>query len=144
MLTSISLADGCSSGLSSPLRGVPGVRGRLGVLGLVGVLGRVGVPGTGARADFVFAKPRVRDSAETGALYFLWVDARRLGVPVVRARRAVRESEEDVDVEESEERGRLGVKGAGRGCFEPAGVLGTVIVDVVVQPQSVSVAESVQ
>lgn len=134
MLTSISLADGCSSGLSSPLRGVPGVRGRLGVLGLVGVLGRVGVPGTGARADFVFAKPRVRDSAETGALYFLCVDARRLGVPVVRARRAVRESVEDV--EESEERGRLGVKGAGRGCFEPAGVLGTVIVAIGVWPQS--------
>ena len=99
-----------------PLRGVPGVRGL--VLGSVGFL--VGVPGTEGRAGVGFGLPKCleRDSEERAALNFLWVDARRLGV-VARGRRSVEE------LEEAEERGRFGVKGAGLVGFE-AGVLKTM------------------
>ena len=70
--------EGTSEGLSAPplLRGVLGVRGRLWLPSLF-----VGVPGMGARVALGLNGDVVilRDSTESGALYFLCVEFRRTG-----------------------------------------------------------------
>ena len=113
MLTSISPAAGSSDGLSASFRGVPGV---LGLFGDFGEAAPLLLEGTLSEAEGIlrevdFVCVLVLDSVESGALYFLCVDAR------------------SVDVVEN---GRLGVNGAGRvggmdicrtgwgkGCLEP-------------------------
>jgi hypothetical protein len=77
-------------------------------------------------AGFGLLKCLEQDS-ERAALNFLWVDVRRLGVvaTVACGRQPVEE------LEEAEERGHFGVKGAGLVGFE-AGVLKTMVVENVV------------
>lgn len=96
-----------------------------GVLGLLVVPSRlVGVPGTGGSTDFGLLEIFDRDSTERGALYFLCVDDRRLGVAVARAIRPERSLDDDeVD---AAERGLFGVNGVGRLCLKAPGVLGTI------------------
>ena len=78
LLTSISLLEGLSKGLSASTL--------LGVLGVFGLLSEeleadVGVGGTGGSADFGRGFDKwnalVLDSEDMAALIFLWVDARR-------------------------------------------------------------------
>jgi hypothetical protein len=135
LLTSISLVEGIKEGLSAPLRllGVPGVLGRLCDPSFF-----VGVPGTGANVDLdlkvVDGLFFERDSTERGALYFLCVEFRRIGV-LTRERRALRESAEDellivvevVDTLDWADRGRLGVNGAGRTALDAEGVEDTLL-----------------
>lgn len=94
----------------------------------------MGVPGTGANVDLglkvVDGLTFERDSIERGALYFLCVEFRRIGV-LTRERRALRESAEDellvavevVDALDWADSGRLGVNGAGRTVLDAKGVL---------------------
>jgi hypothetical protein len=127
LLTSILLVPGISDGLSAP--------SRRGVAGVLGLLVEVGVPGTGARIDLGFTVVLVRDSEEMGALYFLCVDERIFGV-VARANLASRSEIEPLEDVEDDDSGRLGVKGAGLVGLPTAGVLGTAMLELVVNKRS--------
>ena len=122
---------GISDGLSAPLL-------LFGVLGVLGLLCDpsffVGVPGTGAKFDLGLNNVVLfgRASAESGALYFLWVEVNSIGV-FTRERRAAScfsvvlvefVVEDELDCAES---GRLGVNGVGRTALEAEGVLGTTL-----------------
>lgn len=106
------------------------------MLGVLGLLCDpsffVGVPGTGAKFDLGLNNDVLfgRASAESGALYFLWVEFNNIGV-FTRERRAASccsvvlvEFEDELDCAES---GRLGVNGVGRTPLEAEGVFGTTL-----------------
>jgi len=123
--------EGISDGLSAPLL-------LFGVLGVLGLLCDpsffVGVPGTGAKFDFGLNNDVLfgRASAESGALYFLWVEFNNIGV-FTRERRAASccsvvlvefVVEDELDCAES---GRLGVNSVGRTALDAEGVFGTTL-----------------
>ena len=112
LLTSISLTWGVSSGLSVPLRGDAGVFGLAVVPSRL--LLRAGVDGNSGAGLLV---RRVRDSEESGALYF-FEEARRDGVVERGRRESLRVGSESV----ARESLRLGVKGTGRASLLAEGV----------------------
>ena len=108
------------------------------MLGVLGLLCDpsffVGVPGTGAKFDLGLNNEVLfgRASAESGALYFLWVELNNIGVLTRESRAASCFSvvlvefdvEDELDCAES---GRLGVNGVGRTALEAEGVFGTTL-----------------